>query len=139
MDVSGVHTHDSLPTGQVLISLVRGEPCFTILDNPAYDFISTADFNSEQNTGGLLYYGTLVLRNAVSRRALENLKIQKQSQIFLDVNLRQPWWSLPKVLHWVAEADWVKLNIHELNTLLPLSVDLHTAMEISWTNIIFKV
>jgi fructokinase len=34
--------------------------------------------------------------------------------VFLDVNLRAPWWKKEDVYHWLEKARWVKLNEHEI-------------------------
>jgi fructokinase len=129
MDVSGLQKDGNRPTGAVQITIDQGEPRYVILENQAYDFIEADD--CEMACGeGLLYHGTLALRNAVSRQALEKLKAQHQGKIFLDVNLRNPWWNESDVLQWLAEADWVTLNLDEFRILQPDMGDINTAMKV---------
>ena len=45
------------------------------------------------------------------------LKAEGTDGVFLDVNLRAPWWSRESTLEWLREADWVKLNRDELSLL----------------------
>ena len=40
-------------------------------------------------------------------------------KIFVDVNLRAPWWRKDSVNQWLSKADWVKLNQDELMQLAP--------------------
>ncbi len=118
MDISGLQFDEGHPTGLVVITLNNHEPSYDIRINSAYDFI---DINANTMPAEMkcLYHGSLALRQPKSRQSLDDLK-QHQSQsgtlpkIFMDVNLRQPWWQAPQVLAWVREATWVKLNQDEL-------------------------
>ena len=108
----------SYPTGRVHIELTGGEPQFTILPNQAYDYISPLT-GSLQNEPAFLYHGTLALRNDVSRTTLSSLKRDHQCPIFVDVNLRSPWWKIEHVHNVIADATWLKLNDSELDSLFP--------------------
>ena len=52
-----------------------------------------------------------------------------QGKIFIDVNLRQPWWSKTDALQLINDADWVKLNLHELHALQDDTADIKASME----------
>ncbi|MES9842504.1 MAG: carbohydrate kinase [Candidatus Thiodiazotropha endolucinida] len=112
------------PTGRVTITLEAGEPSYEIVADVAYDFIDVAGVADVQAT--TLYHGSLGLRNPIAREALNRLKANNPQRIFMDVNLRDPWWQRESVLNWVTEADWVKLNEHELLQLHSESDDLLT-------------
>ena len=69
-----------------------------------------------------MYHGSLALRSEKSRHSCEVLRQQANSAgaiIFIDVNLRSPWWDRTEVLHSLKGADWVKLNGEELDLLAP--------------------
>ncbi len=102
------------PTGHVEVSLLEGEPSYDIVSDVAYDFVRTP---SQHEACELLYHGTLALRQPVSAATLNALKSAKPDLVFLDVNLRSPWWSREQTLALVAGADWVKLNRDELTLL----------------------
>lgn len=109
--------HDaSYPTGQVQVKIEQGEPDYSILPDQAYDHIEIQGLKNISHTG-ILYHGTLAARSSTSRQTLASLKALHQGKIFIDVNLRQPWWNKPDVLQLIKDADWVKLNLHELRTL----------------------
>ncbi|MGY6277082.1 carbohydrate kinase family protein [Methylomonas sp. MgM2] len=127
MDLSGLQRDVEHPTGAVRISIENGEPSYLIVPDQAYDFIEAAELPSGRDDG-LLYHGTLALRNEVSRRALTKLKSRHKGGVFMDVNLREPWWNKAEVLKLVNEADWVKLNQHELDALHSSSSDFDSAM-----------
>lgn len=111
MDETGLQTDPEHPTGVVEVSLAHGEPSYDIVPDVAYDHIRPTD---DALGHDLLYHGTLALRDPDSARTLNALRDGAASQVFLDVNLRTPWWSREQVLTLVDAADWVKLNRDEL-------------------------
>lgn len=114
MDVGGLDTDPDHPTGEVTITLVDGEPSYDIVPERAYDHIQPP---RSRLSCELLYHGTLALRGPVSVEALEAVKAGAPKRVFLDVNLRDPWWNKKQVLALVDGADWVKLNRDELDLL----------------------
>jgi fructokinase len=118
MDSAGLQTDTEHPTGAVRIELVAGEPRFEILPDQAYDFIYLADI-PDLVRPAFLYHGSLALRRAESRTTLETLVRHHAMPIFLDVNLRPPWWTAGDVIRWAGQASWVKLNEDELERLAP--------------------
>lgn len=101
------------PTGSVQVLIQGGEPHYEIVADCAYDFIAK-DSLKEKHTQGILYHGSLAVRNPVSRTALQAIKARHQGKIFIDVNLRPPWWNGETLLPLLHGADWVKLNEAEL-------------------------
>jgi len=113
MGVTGLQLDPLHPTGSVDIEFNNGEPQYTIVEHRAYDYID-AGLLPTLPRNRLLYHGTLALRNQVSREALSSLKQQHSDTVFMDVNLRDPWWEKMFVLKLADDADWVKLNEDEL-------------------------
>jgi fructokinase len=111
MDISGLQTDPDHPTGEVRVTLADGEPTYEIIPDRAFDHIG---FEDRRGAGQLLYHGTLALRGPVSARTLKRLETQGHGMRFLDVNLRDPWWSLEETRSLLQDADWVKLNRNEL-------------------------
>lgn len=101
-------------TGSVNIHFAQGEPQYDIVYPRAYDFIQTTE---HANTQGILYHGSLALRHEVSRAALASLKAKHQGKIFIDLNLRAPWWQKDQVLALLHDANYLKLNAEELMAL----------------------
>jgi len=118
MDERGLQVSAQYLTGSVKVELRHGEPSYTILEPVAWDDIQ-ADLLPHMPAAMVLYHGTLALRNAANRSALQQLKLHSGMQLFIDVNLRDPWWDRQAVLGWLADADWIKLNQHELQDLFP--------------------
>ena len=113
MNTAGLQSDPSHPTGSVDIVFNNGEPQYTIVEHRAYDYIDTATLPSLPDNR-LLYHGSLALRNQVSRETLSKLKADHVGTVFMDVNLRDPWWQRDFVLKLADDADWVKLNEDEL-------------------------
>jgi fructokinase len=113
LESSCLQIDPSHPTGQVRVTIEHDEPQYDIVPESAYDFIQPPDVQKLPATG-LLYHGSLALRHSASATALAALKARHRGRIFLDVNLRSPWWSPESVLPLVTDADHVKLNAAEL-------------------------
>jgi fructokinase len=116
MDVSGLQTDTLHTTGQVRVSIQQDEPSYDIVAPAAYDAIAA---DSHGDKCKLLYHGSLALRNVSSRDAMQQLKACSPQTVFVDVNLRAPWWEASQVLEMVRSAQWVKLNSEELAVLYP--------------------
>ena len=115
------------PTGRVRVLIQDGEPHYEIVADCAYDFIDGALLETK-NTRGILYHGSLAVRNPASRAALQTIKDRHQGKVFIDVNLRPPWWEPGMLQPLLDDADWVKLNEDELAVLSPESAGLEAAM-----------
>jgi fructokinase len=111
MDTSTLQTDPDHATGEVRVTLDDGEPTYEIIPDRAFDHIRTIDLPP---AGDLLYHGTLALRSPVSAATLKALEARGHGIRFLDVNLRDPWWSLDVTRGLLQDADWVKLNRSEL-------------------------
>ena len=113
MATSGLQLDPFHPTGSVDIEFNNGEPQYTIVEHRAYDYID-ARLLPPLPRNRLLYHGSLALRNHASREALSSLKQHRNDTVFMDVNLRDPWWEKTFVSGLADEANWVKLNEDEL-------------------------
>jgi fructokinase len=115
-------------TGSVRVLIRDGEPHYEIVADCAYDFIA-GELLEDRTTQGILYHGSLAVRNPVARAALQATKDRHQGKIFIDVNLRPPWWERETLLPLLHDADWVKLNEAELAALCSEGLGLETAMQ----------
>ena len=109
-------------TGRVDVRFTDDEPEYSIADPCAYDFIEPTPETLEiLRHCPLLYHGTLALRDPVSAAGFSALRQRHSGIVFLDVNLRTPWWRKEQVVSLVAQADWVKLNAEEAALLFGLA------------------
>ena len=113
LQIDGEH-----PTGSVRVLISDGEPHYEIVEDCAYDFIDEALLEGK-DTQGILYHGSLAVRNPVARAALQAIKARHQGKIFIDVNLRPPLVGPLTLLPLLDDADWVKLNEDELARTMP--------------------
>jgi len=116
MDMQGVQIDAQYSTGYVQVSLHDGEPDYEIVAPVAYDHIRVDELPPIKNAS-LLYHGSLALRNKPSRHALKQLIAKCKTPIFLDVNLRKPWYDLNIVKSMAQQATWCKLNRSEFTLL----------------------
>lgn len=119
MSTIGLQVNDD-PTGTVEVQFVDGEPRYEIVTKRAYDRIL---FQSELTSDGeisLIYHGSLAWRHATTRASIVEFRRQlPQAIVFVDLNIRQPWFDvdwLPELMHGVQV---LKLNSAELSELVP--------------------
>jgi len=123
MDESGLQEDPQRRTGSVDIVMTDGEPHYTIPPNAAFDAIRPEAL-PPLSSAALLYHGTLALRGTGSRAGFDTLRRFTGAPVFLDVNLRDPWWSIPETRRLVAAARWIKLNAEELDRLAPAGANI---------------
>jgi fructokinase len=123
MTLDGVQKDTEHPTGKVQVSLDHGQPTFSILPDQAYDFVAleAAAGAVERSAPALLYHGSLCARHEESFNTLRRLRARCGVPVFVDVNLRSPWWSRELVSELLADTRWAKLNDDELNILTGLT------------------
>lgn len=116
MNLAGMQTDAQLPTGRVQVAIENDEPSYEIVRPAAWDAIEPPRAVPEMT---LLYHGSLALREQQSRHTCRYLRDAQPSLVFIDVNLRSPWWRREQVLEQMHGADWIKLNRFELDQLWP--------------------
>ena len=107
-------------TGIVEVSIVDDEPQYQILPNQAFDHIDFRQLSTATTNPAILYHGSLCWRNSVSRQTLIKLRDSISVPVFVDLNIRQPWFDaewLPEILSGITI---LKLNKDELKTIADL-------------------
>jgi len=128
LETTNIQQDDEHSTGQVNVSLVDNEPSYEIQADSAYDFID-ANLIKVTETKGLLYHGSLALRSNYAQQQFKKLLAEGEWDLFVDVNLRPPWWDKQSLYDWIEQARWVKLNIDELHQLGFKKADLKEAVQ----------
>lgn len=116
MSTAGLQKDSTYPTGLVSVTLKNDEPSFDILADRAYDHISADAL--PPITPSLIYHGSLAIRHPVSAAALSTIKQQYDAPVFIDVNLRPPWWQHETLKGLLKDATWAKLNNNEIDILI---------------------
>lgn len=115
----GLQTDPEHPTGTVQVRLEDGEPHYDILPDQAYDHTDANALPTDPGIG-LIYHGTLGIRHPDAANALATLKQRHpEAAIFLDINLRPPWWQADQLEQLLHDATWLKVNENELDHLVP--------------------
>lgn len=119
MDTSALQLDASRPTGLVEIKMEASQHSFEILADQAYDHLDTGAVLASLAgiETALIYHGSLILRSAESREAVETLIGDTGAPVFTDVNLRPPWWREEDLPGLLTRARWVKVNDDELDTI----------------------
>ena len=117
----------------VKVTINKDEPSYEILATQAYDFIAAQQLDPA-NSYSIIYHRTLAC-DPISEQALNGLKARHSGKVFLDVNLRAPWWHKEPVNQWLSIADWVELNQDELTQLVPSQNTLQDAMRVFLSSI----
>ena len=117
-----IQTDPQLATSQVLVQL-NDEGCahYDIVYPCAWDKIQAGEAaKTRVAQSDVFIFGSLSVRDAVSRQALAELLPHASFKIF-DVNLRPPHYQLAHLRNMMRQADFIKLNddeLHEIATAL---------------------
>ena len=105
--------HSDLPTGRCQVTLDENKsPSYDLVKNTAWDKIDTSFVHGDFD---VLYFGTLALRDEYNKNSLKALlERQKFSEVFVDVNLRKPFYTPETVRFAVENATILKVSDEEL-------------------------
>lgn len=115
LETDAIMQSESFPTGLVNVTLnERGSATYEIAYPSAWDKIVLNDFAKKTVAeADVLIYGSLVCRDEVSRKSLEELLQTKVYKVF-DVNLRKPHYSHEILEQLMHSANFIKFNDEEL-------------------------
>ena len=106
-------------TGQVKIKLESGEPKYKIINNVAWDYITSIKEYYNSKKIDYFIYGSLATRNNKSFETLKRLINFSKFKI-LDLNIRQNYYNKEKLDYLIKSADFLKINLDELMLLKDL-------------------
>lgn len=114
-----IERHRRLPTGVVTVAVsASGQPSYTIEEGVAWDDIAgTGAWRTAIPGSSAIVFGSVAARTAANRGALDEMLATPGLLRVMDVNLRAPFDERDRVLSLARQADWIKLNEHELGTL----------------------
>jgi fructokinase len=117
MDPAGLQIDTEHPTGAVEITFEGTDHRFEILPDQAYDHVEAKPTLEAVRGGGatLLYHGSLAIRTAKARAALDGLRAKLDAPVFVDINLRAPWWDEADLPVLFDRSRWLKVNDEELS------------------------
>jgi fructokinase len=122
VSLEGIQRDPEKSTGEIQVFLnMQGTPRFEILRDQAFDYIDDSSSLNflEGSFPTFAYFGTLAQRNPTSvktiRKSMERLK--GNSKIFLDINLRSPFYNSEIIDASLHECDILKANEEEMSEL----------------------
>ena len=115
LETAAIITSEEFPTGLVNVTVnERGSASYEISYPSAWDKIVLNDFAKKTALDAdVLIYGSLVCRDEVSRKSLEELLQTKAYKVF-DVNLRKPHYSYEMLEQLMHSSHFIKFNDEEL-------------------------
>ncbi len=124
VDISLISVKPALPTGKCTVTLSqKGVPSYKIEENTAYDAIMLPDA-SQVNGFDAFAFGSLALRGESNRQAVKALLEQDiAKEIFVDINLRAPFYSKENVLFCLENATILKISDEELQNVALTAFD----------------
>lgn len=103
----------SKKTGRADITLKDGDADYIFNDDSAWDNIPKPK-NLPKHVG-VIYFGTLAQRSALSRKTLEEiLSFTEAEEVFFDVNLRKQYYSREIIVEGLRKATILKMNEEEV-------------------------
>ena len=123
LTTDGIQRDAHRSTGEVIVNISDdGHPQFDIPLDQAWDAVNSVDtlVALEHWQPSMIYCGTLAMRSEKTLEAYM-LAIEKTcAPVFLDVNLREPWWDRPLVDKLIKRASWLKCNEQEAEMLFDI-------------------
>lgn len=135
LEAEAIIKSEDFPTGLVDVTLnEKGSASYVIHYPAAWDKIVLSDFaKSLTANADVLIFGSLVCRDEVSRKSLEELLQTNVYKVF-DVNLRKPHYSYGILEQLMHAASFIKFNDEEL---LEVATALHSPFTTLEENIDF--
>ncbi|MGE8339568.1 MAG: carbohydrate kinase family protein [Flavobacterium sp.] len=129
LETAAIIKSEEFPTGLVNVTVnERGSASYEINYPSAWDKIVLNDFAKKTALDNdVLIYGSLVCRDEISRKSLEEL-LQTHAYKVFDVNLRKPHYSYEILEQLMHSSDFIKFNDEEL-------LEITEAMKLSSTSL----
>ena len=129
VDSSQIQRDASHATSTVTVSLADGQPQYAIHEPVAWDYLQLSpEWLKLAQTADAVCFGTLAQRNAYAQRTIQGFLAATKPDCMrlLDVNLREPYYSLRTLETSLASATVLKMNDGEVPQVLALLSMPHT-------------
>lgn len=114
--VHGIQHTPEHATSTVQVELDEGAPSYTIVENTAMDQIKVPAILS-YDSDSILYHGSLAVRSDASMESLRSIREQWKGPVFVDVNIRKPWFDAQRFAALLTGVDYLKVNDEEFEQL----------------------
>jgi fructokinase len=106
------------PTGLMKVLMdEQKKPTFITPEVVAFDYIEYDSRFDYFSNDSIVYFDSFMLRGESTRNALQKIK-NKGFSIFMDLNIRPPYWSHELFDEWVRDLEFFKLSDDEAKILL---------------------
>ncbi len=108
-----ISLYNDIPTGSCIVTLDQNQvPTYKLMSDVAYDKIP---YKKLYKKFDVLYFGTLALRNEYNQKTLQELlKTYNFAEVFVDINIRKPFYTEQTVRFSIANATILKISIEEM-------------------------
>jgi fructokinase len=131
LDTHDLQFHDKLPTGVIKVLMdEEKKPTFISPSEIAFDHIEYLPSLEVIPDNTMMYHGSFVLRHADNKNTLRKLK-EKGHPVFMDLNLRDPYWSNELIDEWARDLEILKLSDDEFVMMTKLE-GLESEKQIEW-------
>jgi fructokinase len=123
VDASFLQVDTAHETGRVTVSLVNGQPSYTIHQPSAWDYMELSDeWVQLAERADVICFGSLAQRSPVSRQTIQSLVAQTSSSCIrvFDVNLRAPFYTGEVIQESLELATVMKMNDDEVPQVMSL-------------------
>ena len=120
--IQGIARMPVKSTGVVEVTLEHGKPSFEIREDVVYDHLSPPKL-ADDDKAGILYHGSLICRSKKSEETIIGLRQKWKGPVFVDINIRDPWFDLERFSGFLQEVDFLKLNDDEYERLSGNALD----------------
>ncbi|MBL4647461.1 MAG: hypothetical protein JKY13_00645, partial [Gammaproteobacteria bacterium] len=115
MDTQGIQIDTSHATSIAECHLNNGQASYDIKSDQAFDFIEGEQtLKAIKEEPSLIYQGSLATRQHISHQTLIALQKKHPSPLFIDINLRSPWWHKSHIDTLLQQATWAKMSDEEI-------------------------
>lgn len=118
LDRAAIQIDKAHATGRVDIKLDSGEPTYEFRDDVAFDHISMPGNDILSRNFGILYHGSLAMRSPESMKTILDVRKEVKCPVFVDINIRQPFFDETWIEPLLRNADHLKLNADELRLII---------------------
>jgi fructokinase len=126
IDTCGLQSLNDKETAMVDVTFLDGNPGFNIREDTAFDHL-TVPFLSEGDKEGILYHGSLVCRTRKIFETIGSLRQGWKGPVFVDINIRKPWFDSNRFETLIRGVDYLKLNDSEYQELMGKAFSLEQA------------
>ena len=131
MDTHDIQFHDTLSTGVIKVVMDESKkPTFISPGEIAFDHIEFTPSLEVIPDNAIMYHCTYMLRHPDNQNTLRKLK-KKGHPVFMDLNLRDPYWSNELIDEWARNLEILKLSDDEF-VMMTGQKDLEIEKQIEW-------